>query len=479
MQEKYDELRKKHPVFTYDRYEIRNLEDRVEILYHFSIGEFASFSPKWTLPRNRITFFDETDKVIRELVFNLGMVELISYWKIACPPRIIVKAGALDEYRVNWWKKQYFLGLGEFFHTNGIRADFDSFMSLESGEAGNSRDGLESTTGGESTAGGEPAAAVIDACGPAHSLEGFLIPIGGGKDSAVSLELLEAYRDTNLCYIINPRGATLQTAEAAGYPEEKVIGVHRTLDARMLALNREGYLNGHTPFSALVAFSSVLLAYLNNRKYVALSNESSANESNVEGTEINHQYSKSFQFERDFCEYEKRYIGSGVQYFSILRPFSELQIARNFARHPKYYKVFKSCNAGSKEDKWCCSCPKCLFVYLILSPYIERPILKDIFGEDLLENEKLAGILEELIGIRPEKPFECVGTRDEINTAICLTIKKDERLGRPCPRLLEHYKGLSVYRKYRNRENPYDRYFDENHLIPAELIGQVKETMLS
>ena len=67
----------------------------------------------------------------------------------------------------------------------------------------------------------------------------------------------------------------------------------------MLQLNSEGYINGHTPFSAIVAFSSVLTAALNGQKYITLSNENSANESTVKDSKVNHQYSKSYEFELD------------------------------------------------------------------------------------------------------------------------------------------------------------------------------------
>ena len=129
------------------------------------------------------------------------------------------------------------------------------------------------------------------------SEKGVLVPVGGGKDSAVTLELLKSADVPVFAYIINPRGATIHTTESADLDADHVISVHRTLDKRMLQLNKEGFLNGHTPFSALVAFSSLIAARLLNLSYVALSNESSANESTVAGSTVNHQYSKSFEFE--------------------------------------------------------------------------------------------------------------------------------------------------------------------------------------
>jgi hypothetical protein len=41
-----------------------------------------------------------------------------------------------------------------------------------------------------------------------------------------------------------------------------------------------------------------------------------------------------------------------------------------------------------------------------------------IFGEDLLNKEELVQYFDELTGISENKPFECVGTIDEVNKAI-------------------------------------------------------------
>ena len=232
----------------------------------------------------------------------------------------------------------------------------------------------------------------------------------------------------------------------------------------MIELNKKGFLNGHTPFSALVAFSSVLTAFLNGRKYVVLSNESSANESTVSGTDVNHQYSKSFQFEKDFFDYEKEFIGSGVYYFSFLRPWSEFQIAEYFAKNKAYLPVFKSCNAGSKQDIWCADCSKCLFVAFILSPFLTLSEIEKIFDKNLFEEEKMLDTMYQLIGISEEKPFECVGSRDEINTALCIAVEKNKE---NLPYLLREYVKTDLYKIYKDRENPYKSYYNEENQLPA------------
>ena len=44
----------------------------------------------------------------KNMAFNIGMIELISYWKCACPPKIIIKCGYVDEEQIKFWKKIYF-----------------------------------------------------------------------------------------------------------------------------------------------------------------------------------------------------------------------------------------------------------------------------------------------------------------------------------------------------------------------------------
>ncbi len=433
----YSSLRVAHPTFYFKNYEILQNGDSIRITYHFYTENLASFSPAWVFPTEGKSI-DPEDENFKAMVFNLGLAELVSYWKITCSPKVVIECGSLTPVQINWWKKLYFHGLGEFFYLNGINAD-ENFMRIECANSTNT---------------------------PSQSqrfLKGNLIPVGGGKDSNVTMELLKEFKEENRPYIINPRGATVESVAVAGY-EGKVLTAKRTLDGEMLRLNKEGYLNGHTPFSAIVAFSSIITAYVNNLKYVVLSNESSANESTVAGSTVNHQYSKSFEFEQDFNNYEKQFIKSGVYYFSLLRPLSEYQIASYFSRLKPYHGVFKSCNRGSHTNIWCADCPKCLFVYLILAPFLSDEELTAIFGKDMGADANLIPTLNQLIGFgTDEKPFECVGSRDEVNFAICEAIKNRSKL----PVLFEHYKTTPLYESYSTRANPYPKFYDKTNLLPA------------
>lgn len=449
----YNELRETYKEFIYKSYNIEETEEKIRVTYKFEIVGLSEFTPYWEFPKKSgMGQIAENNALFETMVFSLGMVELVSYWKITCAPLVRVQAGALNEAQIAWWKELYFHGLGEFYYTNGIEVKQDDFMEMVS-------------------EGNAPTGSYLIK----ENLKGCMVPIGGGKDSAVTLSLLKEQKDSNYCYIINPRGATLNTVKSGGYSQDKMIAVKRTLDKRMIELNQQGFLNGHTPFSAIVAFSATIAAYMNDLKYIVLSNESSANESTVAGSTVNHQYSKSFKFEKDFHTYEETYIKSGTYYFSMLRPLSEFQIAKQFATCSEYHDIFRSCNVGSKEDIWCGHCPKCLFVFFILSPFLSQERLTEIFGADMMNDITMLDTMKQLIGLSPEKPFECVGSRDEINTAICLTIEKLEAQGKELPELLEYYKSEGLYEQNKGREQYYFTYYDKEHLLPEEFDKILKE----
>jgi hypothetical protein len=218
--------------------------------------------------------------------------------------------------------------------------------------------------------------------------------------------------------MLNGIPASQRTIVQAGFSLEKSINVTRKLDPVLLELNAKGYLNGHTPFSALLAFVTLFAAVLYKKCDIALSNESSANEATIPGTNINHQYSKSFEFETDFRAYYQRYITSEVNYYSYLRSCTESNIANVFSTLPHHFLSFRSCNVGSKTDSWCCNCSKCLFVWIILSPYLSVEQLIAIFGKNLGADFHLLEDFNKLCGLTPEKPFECVGTIEEVQNSI-------------------------------------------------------------
>ena len=398
-QSKFDALRKEFSTFTFERQSVTRENGTLRLAFDFNLDDRYHFQPTLEIPARPFFDWDSIPcEQLETLAFQIGMTELVSYWKIACPKWVVVKPFALTESQKRFWKKLYYNGLGEFMYLNGITVSETDLMQIESQLPMSFQSGDVRR---------------VESMGSVRFDERTLVPVGGGKDSVVTLECLRNEMPV-IPMIVNPRGATLNCVETVGYKENEFIVINRTLDPTMLKLNAEGYLNGHTPFSALLAFISVLVAFGSRSKYIALSNENSANESTVPGTNINHQYSKSIEFERDFRNYVAENINKELQYFSFLRPLSELQIASLFAQCEAYHPVFRSCNVGSKTDSWCGHCPKCLFTWIILSPFLSHDKLVAIFGKDLMADASLQPILEELNGTAAVKPFECVGTVEEV-----------------------------------------------------------------
>lgn len=399
---KYEQLREKHPSFTYENYSLTENNGEILIRYDFYMENGAEFHPEIRIPTANLDIVNAYDSECAErIIFSLGMVELVSYWKCACPPKVYVDCGYLDSFDIAWWKRLYFGGLGEFHYINGICADEESFMDIVCRYEHKDSPAFEYNNTGKN-----------------------LITVGGGKDSAVTTDLLKEFRDDNIFFTVNDQEARTQTVLKAGYSEERIVKTYRTIDKKLLELNAKGYLNGHTPFSAIVAFLSLYCAYLTGAENIVLSNESSANESNIKGSKVNHQYSKSFAFEEDFRKYTEKNIMNEINYFSMLRPFNELQIAKYFAKCSEFLPVFRSCNRGSKKNIWCGKCAKCLFVFIMLSPFIEYSKLTEIFGNDMLNDEEMTEDFDGLVGLSGIKPFECVGTPDEIRLALCLLDRK-------------------------------------------------------
>ena len=429
-------------------------------------------------------------------------MEIPSYWKATCSPEIIIKAGSLDKEQIDWWKDLIINGMGQFFYENKINFCQPNFLKINRLQ--------------------RPVLCKADR-GPSSNQTSsqILVPVGGGKDSAVTLEILKKNKKQINCFSLNPTEATKKIMEIAGC--KNPIVVRRKIDKKLLALNRRGFLNGHTPFSAYLAFLSVLVAAIFDAKYIAFSNERSSNEGNVKylGKIINHQYSKSFDFEKKFRKYSKKYLAktvkedkssfppslprggsSVIEYFSFLRPLYEIQIAKLFSKYPKYFSAFLSCNeayktaSGTKKPtkRWCGNCPKCLFVFATLYPFVNKQKLIKIFGENLFDKKKLLPTMQELIGERKFKPFECVGTKKESLVTFYLSWKKNRQqpshhppafgrhLGRASvklPFLLKYFQ-KKILPKYPNLDKESKQILDSwnnQHNLPREVERNLKKVV--
>jgi len=406
---KVDFLRKKYPRFVYEKYSYKISGKNLEIFFDFKIEPSISFQPKIIIKNIPKNLLKSDFNRFNNLIFHLGLMEIPSYWKATCSPEILIKAGSLNKEQIKWWKDLIMNGLGQFFYENKINFTQPNFIKFSSPLIHDNYARAELRRSKENK---------------------VLVPFGGGKDSIVTLELLKKRGEKINCFSVNPSGAALKVMKIAGI--KKPIIIKREIDPFLLKLNKKGYLNGHTPITAVLSFLSVFAALLFNYKNIAFSNEKSADEGNVKylGKMINHQWSKSSEFEEKFRYYSKKYLVKEINYFSYLRKYTELEIAKIFAKYPKYFSVFSSCNVvlvKKMKRRWCGNCPKCLFLYLILYPFLEKKQLLEIFAADIFENKKLLPLMRALIERGIAKPFECVGTKKENRMAFELSWKKAEQ----------------------------------------------------
>lgn len=409
-----DRLRAQYPTFVYEGY--RHAEGAGGALlcaFRFRMGDIT-FEPTC-----RFTFAGPRApgrvprEVLDNLVFHLGLAEIPSYWKATCSPRVEVRAGALTASQVDFWTRVLTEGMGEFHYKNQTPFTDPGFVTL--------------------TADG-PGGHAVSADRLAR---GHVIPIGGGKDSLVTLDLLGRRTEEITTLAVNPPASTEAAIRAAEVPGR--VTVDRRLDPRLLQLNEAGFLNGHTPFGAVIAFASALAAVLLGQRYIALSNESSSDHATLlyRGRVINHQYGKSAAFEAALHRYLAGHVARDLHYFSLLRPFNEIQIAQRFSALTAFHPVVRSCNRGRRTDSWCGACSKCLSTFVILAPFLDRADLLGIFGKDLLADPACQAILPSLLSEDgAERPFECVAAPAEIRAA--LSLARGERVQEATVAVLTH-----------------------------------------
>jgi hypothetical protein len=260
---------------------------------------------------------------------------------------------------------------------------------------------------------------VADAVGSARR---SLVPIGGGKDSVVALE--EVRQDGDVVLFSTGTSAPVERCvRVAGLPHRSIV---RRIDPRLIELNAHGARNGHIPITAITSTLAVIVALLEDCDEVVMANERSASVGSFDwqGISVNHQWSKGWDFEaalRDLVHVE---IATDLDYFSLLRPWSELAIARAFSRHTAYHQAFTSCNRVFRlrdaSLTWCGECDKCRFVFLALAPWMEPAAVTAIIGRNLLDDPAHIEDYRALLGIDAVKPFECVGEIEESAVAMRL-----------------------------------------------------------
>jgi hypothetical protein len=336
----------------------------------------------------------------------LHLVAGVSYYKAGVPPAIRVETGPLDTATALFLDALYLHGLGEFAYHN--RLDLRGRIRFPA-----------------------DAAAKRDAA-PALGLpRKVLVPIGGGKDSLVSVEILKRAGEDATAVWVGHSPLIAACAARTGLP---MLNPRRELSPLLFEYNRLGAYNGHIPVTAINSAILAVAAVLYGYGEIAFSNERSASSATLEydGQPVNHQWSKGWEFERLFGDRLKARVAADLDYYSLLRPLSELGVAERFARTARYDDVFSSCNRNFRilgpkpADRWFGQCPKCHFVFLALAVFMPKPRLLGIFGRNLLDDAALAPAFDALMEFRDHKPFECVGEGIESRAAMAALAQRAE-----------------------------------------------------
>lgn len=396
----------------------------------------------------------------------LHLIAGVSYYKAGVPSAIRVESTTLDAATASFLDALYLHGLGEFAYRNKLDLRGRIKFPVAVGEA---------TMPSHDCGDGIAASA-------AHTTSGIslprrtLVPIGGGKDSLVSVEMLKAAGEDATAAWVGVSPLIAACAERTGLP---TLNIRRELSPLLFEYNKAGAYNGHIPVtainSAILAVASVLYGF----DAIAFSNERSASSATLEydGQPVNHQWSKSWEFERAFHGLLKARITVGLDYFSLLRPLSELSVAERFARNSRYDDVFSSCNRNFRilgpkpADRWCGQCPKCHFVFLALAPFMPKPRLLAIFGRNLLDDMALAPAFDALMEYHDHKPFECVGEGIESRAAMAtLAARAEWREDAVVARFAD-----DILAQLDAREVNLDALLASGgeHRIPARLVGLV------
>lgn len=398
---------------------------------HYSLDSKINFTEHYHFDFPFVVYDPEAlDRSLQLLFLMAG----VSYYKTYIPPEIVIKSAFVDDHIAQFFSKTYQKGLGEFWYVNNL----DPTTPIKFPTHANNQLNKLSVEG-----------------------EGVLVGLGGGKDSLLSVESLRDKIPDLSTWSLNHKPQLMPLVQAVDLPH---FWVERQWDPNLKDLASQGAYNGHVPISAILACTGIVAAILSGKKDVVTSNEHSANEPTLtyRGVPINHQYSKSLEFEQDFQALLRHCFGETLRYYSFLRPLSELRIAELFASSSfeKYKNVFSSCNCAYRYESsrmyWCGECPKCAFTFLAFTPFLPREKLETLFGgKNLLLDPELEPTYRELLGIKGNKPLECVGEIKESRAAMRLS------------------QGIYPELKKYSFDLPadYDFRFTENHSMPDEMYA--------
>lgn len=379
------------------------------INFHFDCDVYGSFNEVIKLPEQADLSRFEGDQALYQMLNVAGAYLGVSYYKLTAAEQISFAQYLSGDAKVSI-EKLYVDGLGEFYIRNEL--SYPPHITFSYNDTSEVR-------GCEVEQRQRKSVEDVNAT----------VAFGGGKDSHVSMAILEKL-GVNLDVVsITLAGSVQKTLQRLGH--KPITFIERKIDPKLISLVKEGKgYNGHIPITAINSIILSIYSYLVGNDWVVFSNERGASVPTMfhGDYKINHQYSKSIEFEGLYRKALQKICGDKVDYFSLLRSFSELWIAAYLAREAEISKkYFSSCNRNfvfegpnklPEGKRWCGKCSKCVYTALIIAPHISKEEFLEIFGADILDDLDNIQVAKDLCGIGAQKPWECVG--DFSDTAACL-----------------------------------------------------------
>ena len=280
--------------FIYKSFGINTTKEKICITYEYELANQSTFKHQINIIRKDFKLRPTSSNLIQSMVFNIGMVALINYLKMSNNNILTIECLKLDDEQITWWKDFYLSLLGRAID---IKNNCDKSIVLEK--------------------------IIYDD----NDFSGYIVPLED-KDSCITLETLNLSRENDFCLILDNSEEAKKAADLAGFGSKNILEVIQTWDKKIVEVNSNDN-------SALIAFIAYFLCYLLSKKYIAVSNGSTAGIQNKK-------YGKSFDFENAFRKYADKFLPTPIEYFSFLRPLNSFQVAKSFAKLTKYHPLYET-----------------------------------------------------------------------------------------------------------------------------------------
>ncbi len=342
--------------------------------------------------------FPNSELISDPFLIGIALAEAYRLSEICTPQTIRVPWYTCQSWEAEWWNQDIYWYLQQKFYLE--RWDWSEMPVIEFGLG-------------------------ADAQLPSFQLqEAYLLAVSGGKESTFSFEWMQQAQLPVELFTLHNSGGIYGCTWEQKFPVFEYMQ-HRSpfwairaypLTNAAQQFGYEGVRNDPTITNAL--FVMMMVAAHRGLKFLTLSNDKSSNEANAiyKGRSVNHQSAKGKDYIQRFNQFLERKAWPFV-YVSMCEEVHSVKAVECLATwSPDLLKLLSSCNEAQwnpRSGQWCRQCSKCAFSFALIEAVTSRSVACDIVGEDLLLNPTLETTWESLYHPDREKPFECVGEKQE------------------------------------------------------------------